>query len=249
VNVERAFEGFHALEKWVKSCRGGKRPNDGYYVTLWRILFRYPEVLAWETMWNDSVHETYEAIYKQTKAIRPEAKVGWHVWHALSFSSFFRAQTDLAEIGKYSDFMKITVYNNLGGTRMETYITSASKTIYGDMPIDEALQFEYRIMNLRERGYEELPYTGLSADYVYRETKRAVEDVKGTNAQIWPGLDVDIANVDLQFSRSSPPVVNECTKACFRGGAKGLVISRKYSEMKLANLAAVGDALREIGIV
>jgi hypothetical protein len=76
-----------------------------------------------------------------------------------------------------------------------------------------------------------------------------VEDVKGTKAQIWPGLDVDIANVDLQFGRSSPPVVNECTKDCFRGGAQGLVISRKYSEMKLANLAAVGDALRELKIV
>ncbi len=25
VNVERAFEGFHALEKWAKSCRGGER--------------------------------------------------------------------------------------------------------------------------------------------------------------------------------------------------------------------------------
>jgi hypothetical protein len=59
---------------------------------------------------------------------------------------------------------------------------------------------------------------------------------------------VDIANVDLQFSRSSPPVVSACTKECFRGGGTGLVISRKYSEMKLANLAAVGDALREIGV-
>lgn len=248
IDVARAFEGFHTLEKWVKSCRGGERPNDGYYVTLWRILFRYPEILAWETMWNDSVHETYEAIYKQTKSIRPAAQVGWHIWHAMSFSAFFRAQTDLTKIANYSDYMKVTVYNNLGGTRMETYITSTSKTIYGDMPIDEALQFEYRIMNLRERGYEELPYTGLSPDYVFRETKRAVEDVKDTNAQIWPGLDVDIANVDLQFSRCSPPVVNECTKACFRGGAEGLVISRKYSEMRLENLAAVGAALREIGI-
>ena len=82
INVARAFEGFHELGKWVKACRGGERPNDGYYVTLWRILFRYPEILAWETLWNDSVHETYEAIYKQTKSIRPEAKVGWHVWHA-----------------------------------------------------------------------------------------------------------------------------------------------------------------------
>ncbi len=249
IDVGRAFEGFHTLAKWAEWCRGGQRPTDGYYVTLWRILFRYPEILAWETMWNDSVHETYEAIYKQTKAIRPAVQVGWHVWHALSFSPFFRAQTDLTDIAAYSDYMKITVYNNLGGTRMETYITSTSNTIYGDMPIDEALQFEYRIMNLRERGYVELPYTGLSPDYVYRETARAVNDVTGTKTEIWPGLDVDIANVDLEFSRCSPPVVNACTKACFRGGAKGLVISRKYSEMKVANLAAVGDALREMKII
>jgi hypothetical protein len=249
VDVARAMEGFHALEKWVTACRSGQKPNDGCYATFWRIIFRYPEVLAWETMWNDSVHETYEAIYKQTKSIRPGVQVGWHVWHALSFSPFFRAQTDLQKISDYSDYLKITVYNNLGGTRMETYITSISDTLYGDMPIEEALQFEYRVMNLRERGYAELPYTGLSADYVYRETKRAVEDVKGTKTEIWPGLDVDIANVDLQFSRSSPPVVKESTKACFRGGAKGLVISRKYSEMKLPNLAAVGDALRELKVI
>ncbi len=249
IDVARAFEGFHALEKWVTSCRGGQRPNDGYYVTFWRIVFRYPEVLAWETMWNDSVHETYEAIYKQTKTIRPSVQVGWHVWHALSFSPFFRAQTDLTKLSDYSDYMKITIYNNLGGTRMETYITSTRNTLWGDMPIDEALQLEYRLVNLRERGYEEIPYTGLSADYVYRETKRAVDDVQGSKTEIWPGLDVDIANVDLQFSRSSPPVVNECTKACFRAGGKGLVISRKYSEMRLPNLTAVGDALREMKII
>ncbi|MGA3240787.1 MAG: hypothetical protein ABSG03_31330 [Bryobacteraceae bacterium] len=36
--------------------------------------------------------------------------------------------------------------------------------------------------------------------------------------------------------------------AAYRGGAQGLVISRTYSEMKPANLAAVGDALRELKI-
>jgi hypothetical protein len=68
--------------------------------------------------------------------------------------------------------------------------------------------------------------TGLSADYVYREMKRSVDD-----------------------SHCSPPVISECTKAAFRGGAKGLVSSLKYSEMKLANLAVVGDALREMEII
>jgi hypothetical protein len=249
INVARAFEGFKTLEKWVRACRGGERPTDGYYVTLWRILFRYPEILAWETMWNDSVHETYEAIYKLVKSIKPQMQVGWHVWHAHSFTPLFRAQTDLQELSHYSDYLKMTVYHNLGGTRMETYITSTRNTIYGDLPIDEALEFEYRIMNLHERGYEQLPYTGLSPDYVYRETKRCVDDVKGTKTQIWPGIDVDISNMAPEYSRCSPPVVKEVTKAAYRGGAQGLVISRKYSEMKLANLGAVGEALREMKVV
>ena len=248
VNVQRAFDGFHALESWVKACRGGERPADGYYTTLWRILFRYPEILAWETMWNDSVHETYEAIYKLVKSIKPQVQVGWHVWHAHSFSPFFRAQTDIQELSKYSDYLKMTVYHNLGGTRMETYMTSTRNTIYGDLPIDEALEFEYRIMNYRERGYEELPYTGLSPDYVYRETKRCIEGAKGTKTEIWPGIDVDISNMDINFSQCTPPVIKEVTMAAYKGGAQGLVISRKYSEMKLANLAAVGDALRQMKI-
>ncbi len=248
INVTRALEGFKALEAWVKTCRRGERPPDGYYVTMWRVLFRYPEILAWETMWNDSVHETYDSIYKLVKGIKPQLQVGWHVWHAHSFSPFFRAQTDMQELAKYSDYVKMTVYHNLGGTRMETYMTSNRQTMYGDLPIDEALQFEYRIMNYRERGYEELPYTGLSPDYVYRETKRCVDGAKGTKMEIWPGIDVDISNMNVEYSQCTPPVIKEVTKAAYRGGAQGLVISRKYSEMKLANLAAVGAALREMKI-
>lgn len=245
INVQRAFEGFHSLEAWVRSCRAGNRPVDGYFNTLLRQMFRYPELLAWETMWNDSVHETYAAIYQLVKSIRPEVQVGWHVWHANSFSPIFRAQTDFQELSKYSDYLKATVYHNLGGTRMHTYMASNHNTMYGDVPIDEALEFEYRIMNYRERGYEELPYTGLSPDYVYRETARSVAGVKGTKTQIWPGIDVDISNMDPNYSRCTPPVEKEVTKAAFRGGATGLVISRKYSEMRLANLSAVGDAIRE----
>jgi hypothetical protein len=104
-------------------------------------------------------------------------------------------------------------------------------------------------MNLRERGYDELPYTGLSPDYVYRETKRAVDDLKGTKTQVWPGIDVDISNMNVEYSQCTPETTKAITKEAFRGGGTGLVISRKYSEMKLANLTAVGDALREMKII
>ena len=89
------MEGFRVLEAWVNDTRAGKRPSDGYWVSFWRVLFRYPELLAWESMWNDSVHETYAAIYGKVKSVKPEVQVGWHVWHAHSFSPFFRAQTNL----------------------------------------------------------------------------------------------------------------------------------------------------------
>ena len=60
-------------------------------------------------MWNDSVHETYEAIYKLVKSIKPQMQVGWHVWHAHRFSPFFRPQTDMQDLSKYSDYLKMTV--------------------------------------------------------------------------------------------------------------------------------------------
>jgi hypothetical protein len=35
--------------------------------------------------------------------------------------------------------------------------------------------------------------------------------------------------------------------AAFRGNADGVILSRKYSEMKLANLAGAGQAIQELG--
>jgi hypothetical protein len=255
ISVERAKEGFRSLEAWVRNSRAGQRPSDGYWVTFWRILFRYPEILAWETMWNDSVHETYAAIYALVKGIKPEVQVGWHVWHAHSFSPFFRAQTDCSELSKYSDYLKITAYNNaIGGPRLGIYIDSVAGTLYHDVPEDQALQFQYDIMNYHEAPtVAELYRSSLSPDYVYRETKRAVEAVAGTKTQIWPGIDVDIPSGDIppeaHSMKCTPDGVKESTLAAFHGGAHGLVISRKYSEMRLANLAGVGTALRDLKLV
>ena len=44
------------------------------------------------------------------------------------------------------------------------------------------LEFNYAVRNFKERSYDQIPYTGLSADNVYRETKRALEG--GRNAYV-----------------------------------------------------------------
>ncbi len=245
VRLERVKEGCRELERFVRASRAGQRPVDGHYVTFLRILMRYPEILAWEQFWHDGLREIYAAMRDQARSIKPHLQVGWHIWHNNSFSPFYRAQQDLKELAKCSDFLKMVMYHNCGGERMASYIDSVTGALYGDLPKPEALDFTYRVMNYRERGYEQIPFTGLSADYVFREAKRAVEAAAGANLLIWPGIDIDIPTGRNQ-SKSTPQGTKDAVLAAFKAGSHGVILSRKYSEMKLANLSGAGEAIREL---
>ncbi|MBK5293458.1 MAG: hypothetical protein JJE04_17515 [Acidobacteriia bacterium] len=247
INVERVKQGYLELEKFVRASRAGKRPVDGYYVTLWRLMLRYPELLAWEMFWTDSLRETYQAIYSTAKKANANVGVGWHIWHNNSFNPIYRAEQDLQEISKYSDFLKIVIYHNCGGERMASYIQSVGGTIYGDVPRQELLDFHYRVMDYQEKKLDQIPAAGLSADYVYRETKRARAGLEGTKTQLWPGIDIDIPT-GAGSSKSTPEGTRDAVLAAFRGGADGVLLSRKYSEMRLANLGGAGDAIRQLGL-
>jgi hypothetical protein len=243
INVQRAKQGFLELEKYVRSTRAGQRPSDGYFVQFWRLLLPYPELAAWEMLWTDSLRETYAAIYKTVKAAKSTVPVGWHIWHNNSFNPIYRAEQDLQELSRYSDFIKVVMYNNCGGERMALYVDNIGSTLYRDLSKQNLLEMNYAFMDFKEGSYDQIPETGLSADYVYRETKRALAGVAGTRTQIWPGIDIDIPT-DAGHSRCSPQSVKEAVGAAFRAGAPGVILSRKYSEMRLANLSGAGDAIR-----
>jgi hypothetical protein len=245
INPERAKRGFLELENFVRSARSGKRPIDGCYVQFWRLLLRYPELAAWEMLFTDSLRETYAALYKIVKTAKPALPVGWHIWHNNSFNPIYRAEQDLQELSKYSDFIKVVMYNNCGGERMALYADNIGSTLYGDLSKQELVDLNYALMGFKERSYEEIPHTGLSADYVYRETKRALEGVAGTHTHIWPGIDIDIPT-EAHNSKCTPQSVKQAVLAAFRAGASGVLLSRKYSEMQLANLSGAGDAIREL---
>ena len=248
INPERAREGFLELDKFVQAAHEGQRPVDGYYVTLWRIILRYPELLAWEMLWTDSLRETYAAIYRRVKEVNSSLQVGWHIWHNNSFNPIYRAEQDLAAIAPYSDFLKIVMYHNCGGERMAAYINNVNASVFADVPKQELLDFHYRVLDYKEKSLGEIPHTGFSADYVYRETKRAREGLAGTKTLLWPGIDVDIPTA-ADNSKCTPEGTKDAVMAAFRGGADGVLISRKYSEMKLANLRGVGAAIREVSSV
>jgi hypothetical protein len=64
---------------------------------------------------------------------------------------------------------------------------------------------------------------------------------------IYPGIDIDIPT-DVKDKQTTPADVKAATIAAFTAGAAGAVLSRKYAEMKLTNIAGVGAAIRELGL-
>jgi hypothetical protein len=243
----RVREAFLRLEAELNEARAGRRAVDGQWVAFWRLLMRWPELLAWEQFWHDSLREVYAAIYGRVKAIRPEVMVGWHIWHNNSFSPLYRAQQDVGELARCSDFLKIVMYHNCAGERMASYIRRVNGYVFGDLTPQETLDFHYRVMNYREKSLEEIPRTGFSADYVARETRRALAGAAGTKTRIWPGIDIDIPTAATS-SKSTPEGTKAAVLAALKAGAHGVLLSRKYSEMRLANLRGAGEAIEELGL-
>jgi hypothetical protein len=244
IDVERARRGFLALEAWNAAVSGGQRPPDGAFVTFWRLLLNYPEILAWEKLWADSQHQLFREIYGVVKAIDPDKQVGWHVWHQNSFSPFFRAEQDFAVYRHFSDFIKPVLYNNCAGPRYHRFHHNLHKTIFADAQPEESYGWMQRVLQYEEGALAALPATGFSADYVARETMRTIAGV-GEAVKVYPGIDVDIPT-DAEHTKCSREGVRDAVLAALGAGADGVVISRKYSEMRLDHLSGVGDAVRSL---
>ena len=245
IDADRARTGYTSLETWVASQRAGPRPADGAFVTFWRILVEYPEVLAWERLWNDALHDTYREMYRTAHEIAPSKGIGWHIWHNNSFSPFYRAEQNYAEFNAYSDFLKVVMYNNSGGPRLAQYVRNVNSTLFADLSPEQTLELTYRLQQYGdEKPLDRIAQEGLSADYVRRETRRAVAGVSAA-VKIWPGIDIDIPTGPTE-KKTQPDDVYQAVKAAFDGGAHGVLLSRKYSEMPLANLRAAGRAVRDL---
>jgi hypothetical protein len=246
IKVDRVRAGYAALDEWVKqSIKVNRGEGSGSFVSLWRVLVDYPEILEWHRFWLRSQEEVYGLLYHAVKAINPRAHVGWHIMHLVTMSPFYQADQNYSRIAKVADFLKPCPYNNCAGPRFAQYIRNVNSTVFRDMAGDEVLELHYRLLGYEhEPSLEKLPTSGMSAGYVARETRRALAEVNGA-IPIYPGIDIDIPTA-LNEKRTEPGDVKAAVVAAFRAGAPGVVLSRKYAEMKLTNLAGAREALQEL---
>lgn len=244
ISVERATLGYRKLDQLFTAAAGDNRPADGYFVTFWRLLLEYPEILSWEKLWTDSYHEVRSELYGTGKALAPEKPFGFHIQQNMTFSPFYRAEEDYEETRHYADFLKLATYNNAGGPRLASFLDRLSATIFHDARPEDFMAFYYKMMGQEEAAYDQLHLAGLSPNYVAQETRRVLAGT-GSTVRIYPGIDIDVPTKATDH-RTRPDDVRAAIHAAFGAGANGVVLSTRYEEMWLANLAAAGDALRDV---
>ena len=240
VDYQRARQGYLKLDDFVQASLKGSRPGDGYYVEFARILLEYPEIQAWNKLFDLGKNQVLSDVKNAVKSVNKNLQVGFHIEHVNSFNPIYRAARSYSNLADLADFLKVVVYNNAGGERYASFIRNAGSIVFRDVPLEELMQFNNHLLNYaNEASLNNLAAAGLSSDYVYRETQRALSGVQG-RCKIFPGIEIGIGS-----RQATPQETYDATMAAFRAGAQGIILSRKYSEMQLANLSAAGRAVRD----
>lgn len=244
IDFDRARQGYQKLDQFIQAALKNQRPGDGYFVEFWRLLVEWPEILAWNRLFDAAKHQVVAEVNAAVKRVRPGLQVGFHIEHVNSFNPIFRATRSYAELATMADFLKVVVYNNCGGERYANFIRNLGSTVFRDVPREELLRFNNHLLNYGDEArLDDLAGAGLSPDYVFRETQRALAGAQG-KCPVLPGIDIGIPTGN-NSRKASPDDTCAAVAAALKAGADGLILSRKYSEMNLANLAAAGRAVRD----
>jgi len=244
IEVERARAGYVKLDKLFQQAAARNRPADGYFVTFFRTLLEYPEILAWNALWNDSYHEVRAELYGTAKALAPQKPFGFHMVQNITFSPFYSAVDNYAKVANYSDFLKVATYNNSAGPRMAHFVDHLCSTIFADASPAEFQPLYYKMMGYTQAPLDQTLTNGLSPEYLASETRRAIAGTGG-KVNIYPGIDIDVPTAAGE-KHTTPDDVRAATLAAVHAGANGVVLSREYHEMWLKNLSAAGDTMRQL---
>ena len=143
INYERARQGYQKLDHFIQAALHGQRPSDGYFVEFWRLLVEWPEIIAWDRLFDATKHAVLAIdVHAAVKGVRPSLQVGFHIEHVNSFNPIFRATRSYFDLLRKPTSWKVVVYNNCGGERYAHFIDNVCSTVFRDVPKDELLQLQ-----------------------------------------------------------------------------------------------------------
>ena len=246
IDAEKARAGFQKLVRLFKD-KEEDLVRDGVMVGFWRILTEYPEVMAWEKLQWDSFQDYRKDIVKGIHEVKKEAKIGYHFQHHGLYGALpWRAGDKVEYTKEFADWVKPSVYPGASGMRYKDLLDKARETYLNDLDEETA----HRVMSgwfnrSPENGIEMIgenpaEQSRFLPEWVESEVKRISEGAD--SLPTYAGLGIGVPGGE---NVETPEFIAECTRACFRGGADGIILSRHYSEMKPALVKASGKVIRE----
>ncbi|MCW5849495.1 MAG: hypothetical protein KIT87_05405 [Anaerolineae bacterium] len=246
IDTQRAIQGYRKVEEWLADVRKGAKPRDGFFISFLRVLLHHPEVFQWEKMWLDAHENFYYGIAGMVKFISPKLEMGYGIWQVINtFNPYLRAQYDAADLQRYADWLKPVLYDVPAGVRFARFARGWQQTILKDASPEAVVDGMATLLGLDIAPLAELPMAGFSPDYIRQKTAELIE-ATGGKVKVYPGIGLG-APSGPGGKAISPKDARDAVVAAYEGGAHGVLISRNYSEANLRDMAAVGDALKELG--
>ena len=244
LDPQRAREGYAELYRLARAAEAGEpAPPDGWFLSIWRLLERYP-LLTWDQFWWDSLHDYRAALVGAAKAVQREMPVGFHFQHAtLTHQFLWRAGDDPARVVEFADWVKPSVYPGCSGSRYRGNLANVHEVLFRDMPKSLAHEFLSWIMgrhpDMVPDPIETEGQAAWPAEWVRDEVSRLVRGCDPL--PVYAGLGIGVPGGE---ETETPELVRGWAEACYEGGASGILLSRHYSEMRPELLAAAGEVIR-----
>lgn len=248
IDVQRALEGYQKIDLFLRGVRKGERPRHGVFVTLLSHLLHHPEVLMWEKMWLDAHLDLAHEVAGTVRFFDPRHEVGYGLWQIINtYNPYLKAQYDQTQYAEYADWFKPVLYHTPAGIRFAKFAEDWQKSVLADATPDGAYQALATILDLNDfiAPLDEAPMAGFKPDYIRRWTENLIAD---TGKPVYPGIGVGVGDGGVSKAITPEEIIGG-VHAAFDGGASGVLLSRNYSEAELRNLEAVGQVLRERGLL
>jgi len=246
LDPERARAGYQALGEVVaEAMAGGERPAEGWFIGIWRLLMRYPEILAWEQLFYDGLHRYRRELVMAIKAQRPEVHVGHHIQnHTMLYDFSYRAGEDPVAIASYADWIKLSTYPGVSGPRGRGRLRRLRATFFGDCEPAAARSVLAGIFGRDASDEADLDGDGAAGGFapswIGKELRRWRQACP--EHAILNGLGIGIPGTESETE--TPTYIAACCRAGYEAGADGVLLSRNHAEMDPALIVAAGHEIR-----
>lgn len=245
IRTDRAMEGFrHLYHLFEESDAGAARPDEGWFVTFWRLLTGYPEVLAWEQLFYDVLHDYRSGMVGAIKGVDLDYSVGYHVQnHTMLMDFAWRSGDEPERIQDYADWIKLSVYPAVSGTRGQGRLRKINRTLLSDLPETVGRDFMRGIMGRSEADEPDWfagKPEGFAPSWIAKEIRRWKKSA--SRRPVYAGLGIGIPGGQ---HAETPEYITECLQSACDAGADGFLLSRDYNEMRPELVNVAGRLFRE----